>query len=155
MKKKIALRCLLGAPIGLAISTIITIIISLSVNDGNFYPVVPQLIDECKTELHAVLLQAACSLLYGAAWGGASLIWENEKWSLLRQTAVHLAVCSLSTFPIAYFMHWMNHSAVGITLYFGAFLIIYFFVWLTQYYTIKRRVQQLNDKVRAKDIGHS
>lgn len=43
------------------------------------------------------------SLLYGAAWAGASIIWETDRWSILRQTTTRLIVCSLSTFPIAHF----------------------------------------------------
>ena len=34
MKKKIILRCLIGAPIGLSISFIITLIISAMINKG-------------------------------------------------------------------------------------------------------------------------
>ena len=108
MKKKVILRCLLGAPIGLALSYLITVVISLAVADGNFYPVVPELIQDCGSEINAVLLQMVCSLLYGAAWAGASVIWEMENWSLLRMTGTHLAVCSLATFPIAYSMRWRS-----------------------------------------------
>ena len=114
MKKKVAIRCLIGAPIGVAINTIITIAISLIVGDGRFYAVVPELIADCGTEINAVLLQTICSLLYGAAWAGASIIWEVDNWSILRQTTTHLIICSLCTFPIAYFMRWMNHSILGI-----------------------------------------
>ena len=147
MKKKVLIRCLIGAPIGVAISTMITIVISLTAGDGNFYAVVPELIADCGTEINAVLLQAICSLLYGAAWAGASVIWEIDTWSILRQTAAHLIVCSLSTFPIAYFMRWMDHSILGILSYFGIFFAIYFFIWVLQYITIKRRVQQIKSKV--------
>lgn len=148
MKKKLIFRCLLGAPLGLAISTAITILISLAVGDGQFYPVVPELVTDCGTELNAVLLQAGCSLLYGAAWAGASLIWEQERWSLLRQTLTHLAVCSTATFPIAYLMRWMEHSAVGALQYFGIFFAVYLFVWLSQYAAIRRKVRQINRRVR-------
>lgn len=58
-----AIRCLIGAPIGLALSTIITIAISLTVGDGRFYAVVSELIADCGTEINAVLLQTVCSLL--------------------------------------------------------------------------------------------
>ena len=43
MKKKVILRCLIGAPIGLSISFMITLIISVIINKGEYYPVVPQL----------------------------------------------------------------------------------------------------------------
>lgn len=150
MKKTMLARCLLGAPLGLALSTLITIAISLSVGDGNYYPVVPELIADCGTELNAVLIQALVSLLYGAAWAGASLIWEKEEWGLLRQSLTHLAVCSLATFPIAYLMRWMQHSARGIALYFGCFFAIYALIWLWQYAAIKKRLRQINRFVQQK-----
>ena len=147
MKRKVLLRCLAGAPIGLAISTIITIIISLTVNDGVYYAVVPELIDDCGNELNAVILQAVLSLIYGAAWAGASVIWEMDNWSILKQTAVHLVVCSLSTFPIAYFTRWMPHNVKGILLYFGIFFGIYLIIWLSQYSAMKKRVEQINERL--------
>lgn len=147
MKKKVVIRCLIGAPIGLTLSTIITIAISLIVEDGHYYAVVPELIADCGTEINAVLLQTICSLLYGAAWAGASIIWEIDNWSILRQTTTHLIVCSLCTFPIAYFMRWMNHSILGILSYFGIFFAIYFVIWISQYMAIKKRIQQINSKV--------
>jgi len=155
MKKKLIIRCLVGAPIGLSISTMITIIISLTVGDGRFYAVVPELISDCGSEMNAVLLQAVCSLLYGAAWGGASVIWEKDDWSILRQSVTHLLICSLATFPIAYFMRWMSHSVSGVLIYFGIFLAVYLAIWLSQYSSMKKRVEQINKSVREKNNhGH-
>lgn len=151
MKRKVLFRCLLGAPIGLAISYLITVLISAAVGDGNYYPVVPELAEAWGSELNAVLAQTGCALLYGAAWGGVSLIWEMERWSLLRMTVTHLAVCSAATFPIAYFMRWMPHNAAGVLLYFGIFFTIYLLIWVSQYCAIKRRIEQMNRKVREQN----
>lgn len=151
MKKTIITRCLIGAPLGLAVSTIITILISVVVGDGNYYPVVPELITECGTEINAVLLQGICSLLYGAAWGGASVIWEQDEWSILRQSVTHLIVCSAATFPVVYFMHWMDHSVAGAIRYFSIFLGVYIVIWLSQYSAMKKKVEQLNQRVKEKN----
>lgn len=148
MKKKIILRSLLGAPVGMAISYFITILISLAVADGNYYPVVPDLIADCGSEMNAVLLQTLFSLLYGAVWGGASVIWDMESWSLLKMTLLHLVICSIVTFPVAYFMQWMPHNAAGFLLYFGTFLAIYLIIWISQYRSMKRRIDQINHKIQ-------
>jgi hypothetical protein len=153
MNKKWLLRSLIGMPVGLATSTLITIFISLAIGGGVYYPVVPELITDTGSEINAVLLQAVCSLLYGAAWGGASVIWEKENWSILRQTLTHLLVTSIATFPIAYFMYWMEHSISGILLYFGIFFAVYLIIWLSQYSTLKKRVQQMDEKVKEKNSG--
>lgn len=144
--KKAITRVLIGAPIGLAISTVITIIISLFRNDGLYHAVVPELVNDLGTEMNAVLVQALLSMLYGAAYAGASVIWELD-WSLLRQTLTHLCICSLATFPTAYFMHWMEHSVKGACIYFGIFFAIYLIIWLSMYSKMKRRVAIINRKV--------
>ena len=144
MKKKVLIRALVGAPVGLAISTFVTIIISLNIGDGQFYAVPLGLIDELGGELNAVLTQAVCSMIYGAAWSGASAIWENEKWSLLRQTVTHLIVCSTSSLPIAWLMYWIPRTVGGFLGYCAIFFVIYGIIWVSEYLSMKKRLQQIN-----------
>ena len=146
--RNIIRRALIGMPIGLAIGTIITIINSLNVGDGNYYPVVPALIQDCGSEINAVLIQALCSLLYGAVVGAATLVWDTD-WSLTKMTVVHLIAISLSVLPIAYFMHWMKHTFVGFLIYFGVFLLAYAIIWLISYRRARRSVEALNRKVQT------
>ena len=149
MKKKVILRCLIGAPIGLSISFIITLIISVIINKGEYYPVVPQLTALCGNELNAVIIQTICSLIMGAAFAGASVIWEVENWSLLKQTILHFLVISVSTLPIAYCMYWIPHTFRGIVLYASIFFFIYFFIWLAGYFAMKKKIREINEKVKA------
>ncbi len=153
MKKKVISRCLIGAPIGLFISFMITLIISIIINKGEYYPVVPQLTALCGNELNAVVIQTICSLIYGAAFGGASVIWEAENWSLLKQTVLHFLVITISMFPIAYFMYWMPHSFLGIVGYIAIFFLIYFSIWIAQYFAMKKRIQAFNDKVKSDSVN--
>lgn len=150
MKKKIVYRCLLGAPIGVTISYLITIIISVIIGDGNYYPVVPALTETCGSEINAVLLQTACSFLYGMAWSGASVIWEKEQWSLLRMTVTHFLICCIATFPIAYTMQWMPHHFTGMMLYFGILFAVYLFIWILQYQAMKKQIEQINRNIQEK-----
>ena len=147
MKKKVVFRCLLGAPIGVAISVVITIIISFALGGGSYRAVVPDLITDCGSEVNAVTLQTVCSLLYGAAWAGASVIWEADGWSILKMTIVHLVICSVATLPIAYFMRWMHHSISGFLMYFGVFILIYAVIWLSQYSALKRKLDAINRRL--------
>ena len=146
MKKKVLSRALLGAPLGLALSYLITILVSLVKGDGSYYPVVPSLTAACGSEVSAVLLQALCSLLYGAAWAGASVIWEMD-WSLLTQTLLHLLICSCATFPIAWLLHWMSHSVAGVLIYFVIFFGIYLVIWLCQYCFIRHKLREINQQL--------
>lgn len=147
MKKKVLQRCLIGAPIGLAISTIITIFISFAMGDGKYYAVVPELASDFGSEVNAVLIQAICSFIYGAAFAGASVIWDTD-WSLTKMTVVHFAICSVAAFPIAYLMRWMDHSMGGVMKYFGLFIAIYVVIWISQYSGMKRKLAAINQKVK-------
>ena len=144
--KKAGLRALVGAPIGLAYTTVITIIISLAMGGGKYYPVVPELTEDVGSETIAVLIQALCSLLFGAAFAGASVVWDTD-WSLTKMTAVHLLICSAATFPIAYLIRWMEHSPGGILKYFGIFLAVYIAIWISQYLKMKRNIKAINQRM--------
>lgn len=151
MTKKVIKRCLLGAPLGIAISTVITVFISIFIADGSYYPVMPELAKDFGGELNAVILQAVFSMLYGAAFAGASAVWEAENLSLLQQTAIHFAVCSISTLPIAYFMRWTERSLAGVAVYFAIFCAIYVAIWVIQYFAVKSKLKKMNDKLKGEN----
>lgn len=148
MKKNLVRRALLGGLIGLNISYLISIVISVILNRGEFYPVAPNLIESCGGEMNAVMIQAAVSLLYGAVMAGASVIWEKDDWSILKQTVLHCIIVSVVSLPIAYFMHWMPHNVWGVLIYFSTFFLIYFIIWLSQYLVMKKKIQSLNSRMK-------
>lgn len=150
MKIKVLKRALIGAPIGVTISVIISIIISLSSGDGLYHAISQQLVNDIGNEITAFIIQTFFTMLYGAVWAGASAIWDNEKWSLLRQTITHLIICAVSSLPIAYFMQWMEHSPRGILFYCVIFLFTYAAVWFSQYSALKRKIDDLNRNLRSK-----
>lgn len=148
--KKTWVRSLLGAFVGVSISTIIAIVVSWILGDGNYYAVHPQLTQDMGSELAAVMAQTGVSLLYGAVWGGASVIWEREDWGITRQTVTHLVLCSLATFPAAYLMRWMGRDVLGVVSYFAIFLAIYAVVWLSQYLLTKKRIEEMNLRLQQR-----
>jgi cation transport ATPase len=152
MKKQWILRSMLGAPLGLAIGYVISIIVSLVIGDGSFHAAHPQLAAALGGELKAVIVQAVVLMVYGGIWAGASTIFEQDEWSILRQTVTHLAVTSLATLPVAYTMRWMERSPKGIALYFGIFLVIYFVIWLGQYLAVRKRLAAINERVQEKNL---
>lgn len=148
MKKKIIQRIVSGFLIGIFIVYLITIFISILQPGGQYYPTVPTLTEQLGSEIIAVLFQLVLSGIYGAIWAVSSLIWENENWSILKMTLVHLLIVSISTLPIAYFAHWMQHNLAGIASYFGIFIGIYAGIWVSLYGSWKYKVKQLNAKIQ-------
>ena len=148
MKRKLILRGLFGFPVGVAIGFVITIMISVCVGDGSFYPVTPELIVTMGNELNAVILQTVLCGIMGAGFAMASVIWEMDSWSLAKQSGIYFSVACIIMLPIAYVTNWMKHSVGGVLAYIGVFVVIFLTVWLIQYYAWKRKIKKMNDCIR-------
>ena len=90
MKKKLIGRGVIGFPVGIAIGYVITVIISICIGDGFFYPVTPELVNKMGSELNAVLIQTGLSGIMGTGFAMASVIWEIDSWSLAKQSGIYL-----------------------------------------------------------------
>lgn len=144
MKKKIFLRGLFGFPIGVTIGYAINIAISLGWADGHYAPCVPELAEAMGSEIYAVLLQAILCGLLGTGFAAASVIWEVERWGLVKQTGLYFLVTSLVMMPIAYFTYWMEHSVRGFLGYFGIFALIFAVIWVMEWLIGRHNVKKLN-----------
>ena len=144
MKKKLLFRCLMGAPIGVTVSLVITIIFSLCLGGKEFRPAPPELIDLCGNAVNAVIVQMLCSLIVGAASAGSSVIFEMERWSILKQTLVHFAVISVPFFGLGYLLNWLPHQLYGALGYVGAFIAVYLIMWFSIYFSIKFKLKKMN-----------
>lgn len=148
MKKKCILRGVLGFPIGVAIGFVISLLISVCVGDGRFYPVTPELTEAMGSELNAVLLQTLLCGVMGAGFAMASIIWEKDSWSLAKQSGIYFSFACVMMLPIAYVTNWMSHSIGGILAYIGIFVAIFMMVWLIQYCVWRRKIQKMNARIQ-------
>lgn len=104
------------------------------------------------SELNAVILQTVLCGIMGSGFAMASVIWEIDSWSLVRQTGIYFAVACIVMLPIAYVANWMKHSVGGILAYIGIFIGIFLIVWLIQYFAWKCKIQKMNQSIRKGDI---
>ncbi len=141
MFKKALSRGLLGIPIGVFIST--TILLSISLIQGENAVAVPSLVEQTGSILKAVTIQYLLSCLCGFGYGATSIIWEMESWSPLRRMAIGFSLYTLFTLPIAYFCHWMEHTPAGFMLYLGIFVVVFFIIWGIQYCIWKNCVKKI------------
>ena len=147
MKKQIIKRGLFGFPVGIAIGFVITIIISVCVRDGNFYPVTPELIETMGNEVNAVILQTVLCGIMGTGFAMASVIWELDSWSLAKQSGIYFLIACIIMLPIAYIANWMVHSISGFLSYVGVFVAIFVAVWLAQYLIWKGKIKKMNELI--------
>ena len=147
MKKEFLFRIFLGVLGGIVMSHLITIGISIVVDDGNFYPCVPSLVERYGSETTAVIVQTILSAVLGAGFAGASVIWEKDDWSLLKQTGIYFAIITVIMMTVAYICEWIEHSVNGVAKYFGIFFAIFVVVWLVRYAIWKIRISKIKDRI--------
>lgn len=148
MKKRLIKRGFLGVPIGIAVGFVITVIISICIGEGFFYPITLELITKIGNELNAVILQTVLCGIIGSTFAMASVIWEIDSWSLTKQSGIYFTISCVIMFPIAYISHWMKHSIGGGLSYIGIFTVIVIFVWLIQYVSWENKIQKMNNAVK-------
>lgn len=107
-----------GFPLGVAIGYFITIISSLIWAKGYYSPCLPELVVMMGNEINAVLLQALLCGILGSGVAAISVIWELENWGIVKQTGIYFLTISIIMLPIAYTLHWMEHSLKGVVIYF-------------------------------------
>lgn len=151
MKKQIAFRALLGFPLGVFIGYTITIIISTIFANGFYSPVVPELVRQAGSEINAVWIQYGLAGILGSVISAGSLIWEIERWNIMKQTIVHFILVSVTMLPIAYLAKWVAATPLSLLSYFGAFAGLYFLIWLGMYLVLRNKIKKANQKIQAKD----
>lgn len=148
LKKQLFLRGLLGFPIGISIGYVFTIIFSIIYGDGNYYPCVPLLAKITGNQISAVIIQTIFCGLIGSSFSATSIVWENEKWSIAKQTGVYFIINSFILLPIAYFLHWMEHSILGFISYLLIFTVIFILIWSFEYFIWKIRIKKINQRIK-------
>lgn len=151
MTKKVVQRALLGFPLGVTIGYTITILISLGWAGGHYSAVVPGLVQQVGSEIGAVIVQYLLCGLLGAVSSAGSAIWENDEWSILKQTTVHFIMLTLTMLPIAWFAQWVSHTVWGVVVYFAIFAVIYALIWMFMFLYWKKRIQKINQKLQEKN----
>ena len=149
MKKKAFLRGLLGFPLGIAIGYVISVLGSLVFGNGAFQPCTPALIAMAGSEINAVMLQTLLCGVVGTSFAASSVLWEIEKWSIVKQTGSYFLINAVVMLPTAYLLNWMDHSFKGFFIYFGIFTLYFAVIWMIQYLVWKHTLRKMNDKIHG------
>jgi hypothetical protein len=132
IRRSIIIYALLGFPLGIAIGTVILLIMSFFAGDGNLHPVTPFMLTWLPNELVAFFLQTVLCGILGSVCAGASPIFQIDRWSLARQTVTHFLLLSVTMITIASICGWAGRdglSLLGTLSYAGIFVVIYLLIW--------------------------
>lgn len=142
--KKALLRGLLGIPVGVFISTTIGLIISLI--HGQLVVIPP--IDPAASPLSAYTTQYIVSMVIGFAFAFGSAIFEVDRLSIAKQTAMHLFLMLIVYLPCSILANWVEPDVLSIAIYILVFILIYVAIWFVQYLRWKNKIAKLNKRLQ-------
>ena len=85
--------------------------------------------------------------IIGMTFAGAALVFEIEKWSFLKQGAVHFLITAAVWMPIAW-LCWAPVRGKGLVFTIIGWTLTYMVNWLVQYLLARRGVRELNRSIR-------
>lgn len=99
-------------------------------------------------EIETVLFHLGVANIVGIIFSFASLVFEREEWSILKQTMIHFIILLGTFLPIAIWVGWVPASPAPILLCIGSFIVIYFIIWFTMTMYWKKKIEGLNNGLK-------
>ncbi|WP_027963955.1 DUF3021 domain-containing protein [Halalkalibacillus halophilus] len=98
--------------------------------------------------LSEVWLNFAGSILIGIYFGVASLLFDLEEWSTMKQTVIHFSLSVTFFLLIALFMTgWVPLDPVEIAISITIFVVIYILFYTFSYLYFKQQEKSLNKSI--------
>ncbi len=92
--------------------------------------------------------------IYGAVAMGSSVIYDIEKWSIIRATVTHFILVFGLYCLIGFSAGWFRLDEPVFWMIMAAMITGYVLIWLFQYLSYKRKVQQMNDDLKKWKSGN-
>ena len=84
----------------------------------------------------------------GAVAMGAAVIYDIEKWSLLKATATHFLIAMGVTLLACFVLEWFKPWSAPFWIMMAAEAAGYILVWIIMYLRYKAKVQKLNEMLK-------
>lgn len=149
MSKKIIGLGFSGFFVGVVIGYAISLIQSAIVGNGNFYPVAPDFMTACGTELNATVIQFFLTGILGVFISISSTLFDTNKLNLLMQTVLHFFIITTATSLVAFICKWIPYSVIGVIIWFAIFFIIYAIIWIAYMVIAKKHIAQINERLKS------
>ena len=116
-------------------------LLSLRLNTGDFYLVLPALAEDYKSELFATMIQIFVFCWFGGFCGIAYFFSECVEWSFQKQVIGYIFSLTTGMVPLAFVGHWFEHLAIGLFSYLLILLAITFILFVISWFKLKSDVK--------------
>ena len=146
--KKIISQIINGILICEFVLLVISIFMSYIFLDGGFTLANPDLIESSASVFSASLSSICLTGLLGIVFSLASLVWKEEKFSILKRTIIHFLLTAFTISFVGYKLFWFQRSLQSLSIFFATYFLIYLAIWFIEYTIFKRDVEKLNSKLK-------
>ena len=96
-----------------------------------------------------IIKYVAGATVIGIVFGGATSFFGWERLSMLWATAVHFVLLFGTYTVVTLVTGWHSMEMIFSFGFIGSFVLAYAGIWIAYYYTARRRVREMNEKLRA------
>lgn len=127
---------------------VISLVMSYFFTDGDFSIANPMLIENSKSVFSASFLSICLVGLLGLVFGFASVVWEEEKLSILARTILHFLLTASTMIFVGYKLYWFQKSFLSLAIFLAIYFLIYLGIWFIEYSIYKKDISRLNAKIK-------
>lgn len=144
-------KYILSASQGIAIGSLISIVMAGLFGEGYYLPVNPystmgayylSTFNQVTVMFICVLIWAAIGLLFQLA----ERIFEQE-WSLLRMTATHFSITALVFTPLSILAGWFPVKLGALLFFWFIFILIYALLFFLNYRKMEQHIKEINGRL--------
>ncbi|HFH9838146.1 TPA: DUF3021 domain-containing protein [Streptococcus suis] len=144
-------KYILSASQGIAIGSLISIVMAGLFGEGYYLPVNPystmgayylSTFNQVTVMFICVLIWAAIGLLFQLA----ERIFEQE-WSLLRMTATHFSITALVFTPLGILAGWFPVKLGALLFFWLIFILVYALLFFINYRKMERHIKEINGRL--------
>lgn len=146
--KKIISQIINGILICECVLLVISLVMSYIFTDGDFSIANPMLIENSKSVFSASFLSICLVGLLGLVFGFASVVWKEEKYSILVSTIIHFLLTASTMIFVGYKLYWFQNSFLSLAIFLAIYILIYLVIWFIEYAIYKRDISRLNAKIK-------
>ena len=146
--KKIISRMVNGLLICEFVLLVISLVMSYFFTDGDFSIANPMLIENSNSVFSASFLSICLVGLLGLIFGFASVVWGEEKLSILARTILHFLLTGSTMVFVGYKLYWFQKSFLSLAIFLAIYFLIYLGIWFIEYAIYKRDIASLNAKIK-------
>ncbi len=149
--QSVLLRMLCGGGITVLLTEIVVLINTLIVmrltGNPQAVPLVPDYAARFENPYIALIIQVLLCGLIGMSFSGCSVIFEMEKWSLIKQAVLHFILTAIVWVPVGMFCWGLGkyknvYISVGISI-----LITYVITWVSRIVLLRKETREINEQL--------